>query len=146
MRIVLLGGCAVAVALALLIASPARGGDPDFAMLMWGMAAVKGMLVLGALTVLWWRFGYPLSKSRALWYCVGAWLASATTVLIAQRAFLPAAIVLFHAGEFMMLLTAWRDDHVTLPTVGDASHSPESVDEAIADKTSEANDSLADAA
>ncbi|MEM1144537.1 MAG: hypothetical protein AAGI88_18300 [Pseudomonadota bacterium] len=117
MRTVLLGGCLSAVILSSLITPPAPVGDPDLTTLMLGMAAVKGLLVLAALAVLWWRFGHAITRSTAALYCIGAWLASASVILIAQRAFLPTAIVLFHAGELLLLLTAWRDDHVSMKSV-----------------------------
>ena len=83
--------------------------DPELAFLMRGMAGIKATLVSAALGLLWWRFNYPTSQLIAMAYVIGVGLASGATVLIWQLSFIPLAAIAFHAGEFLLLLAAWRD-------------------------------------
>ena len=105
---------ALAIAAATFSVPAQSFADAELVMLMRGMAVIKALLLLGALAVLWWRFGQPYSRGVALAYSSGLWMAVAATVMIWQLVQIPAAAVLFHAGELIMLVTAWRDDGLTM--------------------------------
>jgi hypothetical protein len=107
----LLVGSLAACVLAAWVGNPSdySRADPELAFLMRGMAAIKATLVLAAVGVLWWRFTYPISQPTAMAYLIGAWLAAGATVLIWQLSFITLAAIAFHAGEFALLVAAWRD-------------------------------------
>lgn len=107
----LAAGCAAAVAAGLWTGSPDSllKADPELAGLLRGMAMIKALVVLAALTVLIWRLQQPITGRLAAAYLLGAWLASGATAMVWQLSSIPLAALLFHAGEIGMLLTAWRD-------------------------------------
>lgn len=109
----LLLGTALALVAAAALGDPQLmiAADPDLARLLRGMALVKSVLVLAAVGVLWWRLRQPLAAGHGLAYLVGAWLAAGATMLIWQLSFIVPAALAFHAGELLLLLTAWRDGH-----------------------------------
>ncbi len=111
LRVALVLGCAVAVALAAWVGEPAHALEPDesLARLLRGMALIKACLVLGAIGVLVWRFGRPVPAGVAGAYLAGAWLVAGASMLIWQLSFIPLAAVVFHVGELMLLFVAWRD-------------------------------------
>lgn len=112
-RTLLLLGTALALVAAAALGDPRPmiAADPDLARLLRGMALIKGVLVLAALGILLWRFGRPLESAHLMAYLFGAWLTSAATVLIWQLSHIVPAAIVFHAGELLLLLTAWRDGH-----------------------------------
>lgn len=112
-RTLLLLGTALALTVAAALGDPRPmlAADPDLARLLRGMALIKGVLVLAAVGVLWWRFRQPLAAGHGTAYLVGAWLAAGATMLIWQLSLIVPAALAFHAGELLLLLTAWRDGH-----------------------------------
>jgi hypothetical protein len=112
LRLALVAGCLAATLLPPLLGAdlaPARLAEPALEVLIRGMAAIKLLLVAGAVAVLWWRFGRPVSAPMAGAYLAGACLAAIAPPLIWQLKLLWPAAILFHAGELALLLTAWRD-------------------------------------
>lgn len=103
--------CLAAGTLAVWVGNPSDylRADPEWAFLMRGMAGIKATLILAALGLLWWRLKHPISHPIAMAYVIGAGLASGATVLIWQLSFIPLAAIAFHAGEFVLLVAAWRD-------------------------------------
>lgn len=104
-------GSVLAVAIAGAFGHPERfiQDDAELARLLRGMAVIKGSIVVAAMAALAWRAGMPLTLRLAAVYLLGIWLMAAATVLIWQLTIIPAAAVGFHAGEFALLLAAWRD-------------------------------------
>jgi hypothetical protein len=86
-----------------------QAADPELAWLLRGMAAIKAVLVAGALCALWWRFRWEIPGGLATGYLAGAWLITGATVMIWQLTAIGAAAVAFHMGEITLLLLAWRD-------------------------------------
>jgi uncharacterized membrane protein YecN with MAPEG domain len=115
-RTVLLAVCAAAVLAAAWVGEPARvlQADPALAQLMRGMALIKAAIVLCAVALLLWRFGWPVGKPAGLAYVVSAALMAGATMLIWQMTFIPLAAALFHIGALAMLLVGWRDDGLTM--------------------------------
>lgn len=111
LRALLVVGCAMALLIAAALGRPEvlQQADAELARLLRGMALIKGALLAAALAALWWRFGLALAPRLALVYLVGAWLMAAASMLVWQLTLIPAAAVVFHAGELGLLLAAWRD-------------------------------------
>lgn len=111
LRTVLVAGCVAAVALAGWIGNTMAGpgSDPELALLLRGIGAIKGGLALIGAGLLLWRFGHPVSGRIAAVYLGSTWLAAAASMLVWQQAIVPAAAVLFHAGELTFLACAWFD-------------------------------------
>lgn len=111
LRLMLLSGCAAAVALVALIGDPAAylASDAELATLLRGMALIKAGIVLTAISALWWRLRRPVSTRLALVYLVGTWWMVAASMLIWQLTLIPMAALTFHVGEIALLLAAWRD-------------------------------------
>jgi hypothetical protein len=110
-RTLLLAGCALAALVAWVAGDPSslEAADPELAFLLRGMALIKGAIVAAGLAVLWWRFGWPLSHGMAAGYLAGAWLAAGAAMMIWQLTLIAPAALLFHVGEFALLVLAWRD-------------------------------------
>ena len=83
--------------------------EPELAVLLRGMAAIKGLLALFAASLVYWRFGLPISARAAWAYATCAGLMFVACALIWQLAFIPLAAALFHAGGIGALCVAWRD-------------------------------------
>lgn len=128
-RALLALGCLAAVALAASIGSPAArlAADPELAQLLRFMALVKAGIVLVSMGLLGWRFGQPISLRLTAVYLVGAWLAAGASMLVWQLQWVGAGAALFHAGELMLLVTAYfdrragRDPAAAGPGLADAS-------------------------
>ncbi len=116
LRALLLAGCAACVVLAALYARPAAylSADPELARLLRALALIKATLVLGAIGIMLWRFGYPLSGPLAGAYLAAAWAMSLATMLVWQLTLLVPAALAFHAGAIALLLLAWRDGRAAL--------------------------------
>lgn len=108
---VLVAGCAIAAAAGLSLgdAAPVLERDAELGALLRGMALIKAVLVIAAAALIVWRLRQPVSTAVALAYLAGAWAMSLATGLIWQLTLIPAAALLFHAGEIGLLLLAWRD-------------------------------------
>jgi hypothetical protein len=84
------------------------------------MAVIKACLVAAAVGVLLWRLGQSLPQRTAKAYLVASWLLAGATMLIWQLSFIPLAALVFHAGMFMLLFAAWRDQGAKTPRRRDA--------------------------
>ena len=111
LRTLLLAGCVVAAAAALWLGEPAAylAAEPGLVVLLRSMAAIKACIVVAAVGVLLWRLGHAVPGRTAAAYLVGSWLIAGATTLVWQLSFIPLAAVVFHAGELLLLFTAWRD-------------------------------------
>ena len=83
--------------------------EPELAVLLRGMTAIKGLLAVLAASLVYWRFGLPISARAAWAYATCAGLIFVACALIWQLAFIPLAAALFHAGGIGALLVAWRE-------------------------------------
>jgi predicted lipid-binding transport protein (Tim44 family) len=110
-RATLFGGCLLAVLAGLALGDPAPrlAADPELAFLLRGMAGIKALLLLGAVSLLAWRFARPVPARTAAVYIGGAAVMAGATALIWQLTALPLAAVAFHAAEIAVLVAAWRD-------------------------------------
>lgn len=111
LRSLLVIGC---VAAALLAAASGEPGalvraDPQLAFLLRGMAAIKAALVLGAIAVTRWRFGWQVPPGLAAAYIAGTSALAGASVLIWQLSFIPLAAAVFHVAAFVVPVAAWRD-------------------------------------
>ena len=110
MRAALVVGSVAAVVVAWRAASGiGHATEPDLAVLLRGMAAIKGLLALAAAGVVWWRLGQPVSSRVATAYVSCVCVLFASIVLIWQLAFILAAAVLFHAAGLVGLVVALRE-------------------------------------
>ena len=109
LRALVFAGCFAAGAAALLLVDPGTQAisDPALGHLLRGMAAIKGVLALGAAAALAWRFGRPIGGGRALLLMAGCWIMAAAAGMIWQLAHIGAAAVLFHSGELGLLGALW---------------------------------------
>lgn len=112
LRLQLLAGCAIAIAAAALIGDPSSfaAADPGLAILLRGMAAIKGSLVAAAVALALWRFGLPIGAMMATGYVAGVSAMAFATVLVWQLSAIVPAAALFHAAGLLLLVLAWRDD------------------------------------
>lgn len=111
LRLNLVLGCAITVAAALALGTPAASvvSDAELANLLRGMAAIKALIVIGTFCLLHWRFGRSLSPRLAGAYLTGVWLIAGASAMIWQLAQIAPAAFAFHLGAFVLLATAWRD-------------------------------------
>jgi len=111
----------VAAALAFGMAAPRTVVDSELVALIRGMAVIKGGLALGAaLGLSWWlgrvtswAAGAPM-KARVSGLglaasMAGVWAMAAASVLVWQLSAVGSAALLFHTGEFTVLIAAWRE-------------------------------------
>jgi hypothetical protein len=110
-RAFLLALVATAVAGAWLVSrpQPALVADPELARLLRGMAAIKGLLALAALGLVWWRIGRPIATARLVGYALGTAILAAAAVMVWQLAVVAATSVVFHATLLALALTALGD-------------------------------------
>jgi hypothetical protein len=111
LRAALAVGCAAAVGVGLWAGHPQafQEADPDLARLLRGMAALKALIVLPAVGVVWWRAGHPLGWRLAVVYLGGAVVMTGASVFIWQLTSLALAAVAFHAAGLAMLVAAFGD-------------------------------------
>lgn len=107
--LVLFAGVAALGAAALPDASAARG-DADLVRLMQGMAALKGLTVLGAVAALWWRFAQPVPARMAAGYVLCTAVMAAGVVLIWRLSHIGETAIAFHTALFAILFIALKDD------------------------------------
>ncbi len=114
-------GCLLIAAVTLML--PQRElVDAELVFLLQGMAVIKAGLLLGAFAAVYWRFCHPTAPRMAMSYSIGLWMATAATFMIWQLTWIPAAALLFHLGEILMLVTAWRDERITLKALTASRH------------------------
>ncbi len=110
-RTALIGGCALAIGLAAWVGHPAGQleADPALAHLLRGMAAIKALLTLGALSAVLWRFGRPIAPPVTVAYAISGAVLAGSTTLIWQLTWIPLAALLFHAALIGMVCLGWRE-------------------------------------
>lgn len=110
-RTLLLAACALSVGLAARAGHPAGylAADPALARLLRGMAVIKGLLVLGTVAAVLWRFGRPIATPAVGAYALGAAALAGSTTLIWQLTWIPLAAVLFHAALIGLVCLGWRE-------------------------------------
>jgi hypothetical protein len=110
-RILLIGGCALAIGIVAGVAEPSAylQADPGLARLLRGMALIKGAIAIGAVSAVFWRMAWPISGPVAALYVIGAWLLAGSTMMIWQLSSIGLAALLFHVAAAAMLLVAWRE-------------------------------------
>jgi hypothetical protein len=110
-RSVLIGGCLGAAALGVLAGDPTAylQSDPDLARVLRGMALIKAALVLLAISAIFWRCSWSLSRGPAAGYVLGVLPMAFATAMIWQLTHLAAAAGLFHLGLFLLLGAAYLD-------------------------------------
>ena len=110
LRFSLLAFTAVTVVGALWAASgSSQSAERELAALLRGMAVIKGLLVVAAGGLVWWRLGQPASARVAVTYIASVGVLAASTVLIWQLAYIAAAAVLFHVAGLVWLVLALRE-------------------------------------
>ncbi len=111
LRGTLMVACAASAALAAGFADPSGflQADPALARLLRFMAVIKGGVALGALGVVLWRFGSPVTTRVAIGYGVGCCALTGSAVLIWQLTWIPLAALLFHSAALGLLIVGWRE-------------------------------------
>ena len=108
LRASLLLGCAGSIVLSMSIVAVLGGpqdylkSDSELALLPRGMAAIKAMIVMAAVGLLFWRFGHPIRRSEAIAYLVGTVVVAGATAQIRQLSSIVMAAAIFHVGGFTL--------------------------------------------
>jgi hypothetical protein len=107
----LIAGCALALGIAVWMGDPSGylQADPALARLLRGMALIKGMLALGAVGAVFWRFAWPVGTFGAAVYLLGSCALVGSTMLIWQLSHIVLAAVLFHGAALGLLVYGWRE-------------------------------------
>ncbi len=79
------------------------------ARLLRGMALIKGMIALGAVSAVYWRLAWPVGRLVAATYVITALVLVGSTTLIWQLSYIALAAVLFHVAALTMLIVGWRE-------------------------------------
>lgn len=112
LRALLLVGSVAAATVAWFAASgSSQSVEPQLAILLRGMAAIKGLLAALGTGLVYWRFGSPVSARAVSAYIGCVWLLFVACALIWQLAFILLGAVLFHVGGIGVLLVAWHEGH-----------------------------------
>jgi hypothetical protein len=111
LRCGLLAGCVVAIGVAAWVGDPGvtLQADPALARLLRGMALIKGLMTIAAVSAVYWRFGWRVSRPAAATYLVAGGVMSGATALIWQLSFILPAALLFHAAALTLLWVGWRE-------------------------------------
>lgn len=91
---------------------PALLGDPDLALMLRGMGAIKASIALAVIGLVWWRAGDVVSESRFLAYAAACAVLGAVSVLVLKLAVLVATSVVFHATLLALGLLALSDSRL----------------------------------
>lgn len=94
--------------------------DPELAMLLRFMAAVKAVMELAALGVTTWRLGHPATPAVALVYLAAVSLMGAAPGVIWQLAHVELGAALFHAGLLLFCCALFADRGAATQLVGTA--------------------------
>ena len=96
LRCLLVVGALLAAGAAYVVGDPTAylQADPKLGVLLRGMAVIKAMVSLAAMSALWWRFGRPIPPATAAVYLVATWMTAltraraldVTSVLVASAA------------------------------------------------------------
>ena len=117
------GSVAAAVVAWLATSGVSQTAEPELALLLRGMAAIKGLLALSAASLVWWRLGQRVALRVAVAYIACASALFASTVLIWQLVFILAAAVLFHTAGLVGLVLAMREGR-QMPRFGRQAPNP----------------------
>ncbi|MEO8523713.1 MAG: hypothetical protein ABI460_03235, partial [Caldimonas sp.] len=124
LRSALVAGSVAAFAVALLATnSTVQAAEPELALLLRGMAVIKGLLAGVAAAAVWWRLGQPVSSRAAAVYITCVWALFVCTALIWQLTFIAAAAVVFHVAGLTGLLLALREGR-QMPRFGRQAPNP----------------------
>ncbi len=88
----------------------AAGVDPQLALLLRFMAALKGAVVLGALGLACWRLRAPVTSATVFGYAAALAAMSTAPGLIWSLGHVAAGAASFHAGALGFAVVALRDD------------------------------------
>lgn len=88
----------------------AAAADPELTRLLRGMAVLKALLSLAAISLVAWRVAYPSGPRLPAGLIASTGLMAAGSVLIWQVAPIVAGAVLFHTGLILLLVLCWADD------------------------------------
>ena len=87
----------------------AQAAGPDLVRLLRFMAAVKGVLALGAVAVAWWRLGYPASARLAMAAITACALMAAGCGVVWCMAHIVLGSALFYAGLLSLVALGYVD-------------------------------------
>ncbi|MDQ2802819.1 MAG: hypothetical protein M3Y41_09090, partial [Pseudomonadota bacterium] len=73
------------------------------------MAVFKAALAAGAVWLVWWRSGYPVTLRLAMSYITACFLMAAGPGLVWSMAHVALGAVLVHAGLALLLAACWFD-------------------------------------
>jgi hypothetical protein len=82
---------------------------PDLTRLLRAMAAIKAVMALAALGVVWWRLGVPVGAIRLAGYATSCAAMAAGPGLIWQMVHVGWGAALLHGGLLAAVLLLWRD-------------------------------------
>jgi hypothetical protein len=83
--------------------------DAELANLVRGMVAIKGLILLAALSLVSWRLGRPVARPTLIAYAVGLGSSAAALAWMWSLNAIPIAALLFYAGLIGCFYTASRD-------------------------------------
>ena len=104
----------LAVAAAVLLGQPRPdlAADPDLAFVLRGMGAIKAVIALAVLALLWWQVAGPITMPHLLGYLAAGALLAASAVLVLKLAVLLATSIVFHATLLTLGLMALGDGNL----------------------------------
>jgi len=91
---------------------PALLADPDLALLLRGMGAIKASIALAVIGLVWWRAGDVVAEARFLAYVTACAVLAAVSVLVLKLAVLITTSVVFHATLLVLGLLALGDSRL----------------------------------
>ncbi len=111
LRLGLILGCAFAIGVATWAGDPGsyQQADPALARLLRGMALIKGLITIGAVSAVYWRLASPAAGKVAAVYVVCSWALAGASALIWQLSYIGWAALLFHLAAVTMLVVGWRE-------------------------------------
>jgi hypothetical protein len=100
---------AVAVTHTFTYAGPVQGNDPALLRLLRGMVILKGIIGLGALTLIFWRMGRPVQAGLWTAYMVAGVLVPVAVTWLWSLHMIPVGSLFFYCGLAILAAGAWRD-------------------------------------
>ena len=92
-----------------LVPAAAPGADAALTRLLRAMMLLKGLMVAGAVAILWPRLGRDLPTGTLLGYALGAAAAAAGVAGLWTLTAMPGWVLLFYLGLGTVGLSVWRD-------------------------------------
>ena len=86
-----------------------ESAGPELTRLLRFMAAVKAVLAIGGIALVWWRSAYPATRRAMLAYVAACLSMAVAPGLIWSVAHVALGAILFHAGLALLLLVCWTD-------------------------------------